>query len=92
MGTYLEVSMRLFILDKKGLAIVLCCLMVTIMAIGILTNTGMKAVQTATEQKELPIYSVETDKKQVAILYINTIVFGNFLLYNLDKERWVYIF
>ena len=38
----------------------------------------MKAVQTATELKELPIYSVETDKKQVAILYINTIVFGNF--------------
>lgn len=69
MGTYLEVSMRLFILDKKGLAIVLCCLMVTIIAIGILTNTGMKAVQTATEQKELPIYSVETDKKQVAISF-----------------------
>lgn len=61
--------MRLFILDKKGLAVALSCIMVAIIAIGIVTNTGMKAVSTVTEQKELPIYSVETPKKQVSISF-----------------------
>ncbi len=61
--------MRLFILDKKGLAIVLGCAVVALTAIGIMTNTGIEAVQTMTEQRELPIYSVETEKKQVSISF-----------------------
>ena len=40
-----------------------------IIAVGIITSTGLKAVSTVTEQKELPIYSVETDKKQVSISF-----------------------
>ena len=58
--------MRLLVLDKKGIAIALSCIMIAIIAVGIITSTGLKAGSTVTEQKELPIYSVETDKKQVS--------------------------
>ena len=61
--------MRLLVLDKKGIAIALSCIMIAIIAVGIITSTGLKAVSTVTEQKELPIYSVETDKKQVSISF-----------------------
>jgi polysaccharide deacetylase family sporulation protein PdaB len=61
--------MKLYIFDKKGIAIILSCVMIALIAVGILTNTGLEAVTTATEQKELPIYSVETKKKQVAISF-----------------------
>lgn len=61
--------MRLFIFDKKGIALIMACLMVALFAIGIVTNTGMTAITTMTEQKELPIYSVETEKKQVSISF-----------------------
>ncbi|MGN1126590.1 MAG: polysaccharide deacetylase family protein [Ruminococcus sp.] len=61
--------MRLLVLDKKGIAIALSCILIALIAIGIITNTGLKAVSTVTEQKELPIYSVETEKKQVSISF-----------------------
>lgn len=61
--------MRLLVLDKKGIAIALSCILTAIIAVGIITSTGLKAVSTVTEQKELPIYSVETDKKQVSISF-----------------------
>lgn len=61
--------MRLLVLDKKGIAIALSCIMIAIIAVGIITSTGLRAVSTVTEQKELPIYSVETDKKQVSISF-----------------------
>ena len=61
--------MRLLVLDKKGIAIALSCIMIAIIAVGIITSTGLKAVSTVTEQKELPIYSVDTDKKQVSISF-----------------------
>ena len=61
--------MRLLVLDKKGIAIALSCILTAIIAVGIITSTGLKAVSTVTEQKELPIYSVDTDKKQVSISF-----------------------
>ena len=61
--------MRLLVLDKKGIAIALSCILTAIIAVGIITSTGLKAISTVTEQKELPIYSVDTDKKQVSISF-----------------------
>lgn len=61
--------MKLYIFDKKGIAVLLSCVIITLVAIGIMTKTGMQAVSTMSEQKKLPIYSVETEKKQVAISF-----------------------
>lgn len=61
--------MKFFVFDKKGIMIMLCSIVIALVAIGIITNTGKKAVTTATEQRELPIYSVEINKKQVAISF-----------------------
>jgi polysaccharide deacetylase family sporulation protein PdaB len=61
--------MRLYIIDKKGIAIILCCVLAALTGLGIMTNTGLEAVTTISQQKVLPVYSVETKKKQVAISF-----------------------
>ena len=61
--------MKFFVFDKKGIIIILCCAVIAFVAICLMTSTGKQAVKTATEPRELPIYSVETEKKQVAISF-----------------------
>ncbi|MBQ9673601.1 MAG: polysaccharide deacetylase family protein [Ruminococcus sp.] len=61
--------MKLYIIDKKGILIALSCLIVALIGIGIMTSTGLEAVTTINEERKLPIYSVETDKKQVSISF-----------------------
>lgn len=61
--------MKLFVIDKKGLAVLAVCIAAAIAGLGILTSTGLEAIGTMGEERKLPIYSVETDKKQVSISF-----------------------
>lgn len=61
--------MRLLILTKRSLVSIGFCFIVGALAATIAVSSGVKAVQTAAEPREIPIYCVESDKKQVAISF-----------------------
>ena len=61
--------MRLLILTKRNLISIGFCLLIGIMAGTIAITSTVKAVQTATTKREIPIYCVDTDKKQVALSF-----------------------
>ncbi len=61
--------MRLYILTKRTLLSIGFCLIIGLVAGVITINSAVKAVQTASTQREIPIYYVETDKKQVALSF-----------------------
>lgn len=61
--------MHLLILTKRSLfSIGFCCLIGILAATVAITSTA-KAVQTANTQREIPIYCVDTTKKQVALSF-----------------------
>ena len=61
--------MRLLILTKRNLISIGVCLMLGILSATIAISSTVKAVQTASSVREIPIYYVETDKKQVALSF-----------------------
>ncbi len=61
--------MRLLIITKRNLMSIGFCLIIAVMAGTIAITSTVKAVQTATTQREIPIYYVDTDKKQVALSF-----------------------
>lgn len=61
--------MKLLILTKRSLIAMGSALVIGCMAAAVAISTGTKAVQTAAQPKENPIYRVESDKKQVAISF-----------------------
>lgn len=61
--------MRLLILTKRSLVSVAFCCVIGALAATIAVSSGVRAVQTAAEPREIPIYRVESDKKQVAISF-----------------------
>ena len=61
--------MRLYILTKRTLLSIGFCLLIGIIAGGIALNSTVKAIQTASTQREIPIYYVDTEKKQVALSF-----------------------
>lgn len=81
--------MRLFIITKRNLVSIGFCLIIGILAGTIAITSTVKAVQTATAQREIPIYCVDTDKKQVALSF--DAAWGNEqtenLLNTLDKYK-----
>lgn len=61
--------MRLLILTKRSLLSIGFCLLIGILAATIAISSTVKVVQTASTPREIPIYFVDTDKKQVAISF-----------------------
>lgn len=61
--------MRLLILTKRSLISIGFCLLIGAATAAIAITSTVKAVQTASEPREIPIYYVETDKKQVAVSF-----------------------
>ena len=61
--------MRLLILTKRSLITLSFCLLVGALTAAIAVSSATKAVQTATTQREIPIYCVDTTKKQVALSF-----------------------
>lgn len=61
--------MRLLIITKRTLISICFCLLIGLMAGAIAITSGIKTVQTSTAEREIPIYYVDTDKKQVALSF-----------------------
>lgn len=61
--------MRLLILTKKSLICIGLCLLIGITAAAIAISTTVKVAQTAASPRKIPIYCVDTDKKQVALSF-----------------------
>ncbi len=61
--------MKIWTFKGKHLLLFLCCFVVGIATLGIVLTTAEKAVTTATEQRDIPIYCVETEEKKVAISF-----------------------
>lgn len=61
--------MRLYILTKRNLVSIGFCLLIGVLAGAIAITSTVKAVQTASTPREIPIYYVDTDKKQVALSF-----------------------
>lgn len=61
--------MKIYTLTKRGLLILFSCVLLGATALTVLIGTTAKAVETATEPRDIPIYCVQTDKKQVAISF-----------------------
>lgn len=61
--------MKIYTLTKRGLFLLLVCLLLAVSVIAIVATTTTKAIETAAAPRDIPIYCVETDKKQVAISF-----------------------
>ena len=61
--------MKFFILTKRSLVSLAFCLMIGAAAATVAVSSAVKAVQTAAEPKQVPVYRVEQGKKQVAISF-----------------------
>lgn len=61
--------MRLLILTKRSLISIGFCLLIGAITAAIAITSTVKAVQTASTPREIPIYYVDTDKKQVALSF-----------------------
>lgn len=61
--------MKLILLTKRSLVTLGLSLMLGVTAATVAITSTVKAVQTAAEPREIPVYRVESDKKQVAISF-----------------------
>lgn len=61
--------MRLLILTKRKLISIGICLLAEGLATALAVSSTAKAVKTANTPREIPIYHVDTDKKQVALSF-----------------------
>lgn len=61
--------MHLFVLTKRNLITIGFCLLTGIIAATTAISSTVKAVQTVGTQREIPVYCVDTSKKQVAISF-----------------------
>ncbi|MCQ2513902.1 MAG: polysaccharide deacetylase family protein [Ruminococcus sp.] len=61
--------MRLLILTKRSLITIGFCLVIALVATALVVSTTINSVQTASTEREIPIYCVDTDKKQVALSF-----------------------
>ena len=61
--------MRLYIITKRTLFSIGFCLLIGVIAGGIALTSTVKAIQTASTQREIPIYCVDTNKKQVSLSF-----------------------
>lgn len=61
--------MRLLIITRRNLITLGFCVMIAVMAGVVTLSSTLGAVQTASAPREIPVYCVDTDKKQVAISF-----------------------
>lgn len=61
--------MRFLILTKRSLLILFICVILGIGALAIGMDTATRAVQTASTDRKIPIYCVDSDKKECAISF-----------------------
>ena len=61
--------MKLILLTKRSLVTLGLSLMIGVTAATVAITSTVKAVQTAAEPRKIPVYRVESDKKQVAISF-----------------------
>lgn len=61
--------MRLLILTKRSLITIGFCLIIGIIAVAITVSSTVRVVQTAAAPRKIPVYYVDTDKKQVALSF-----------------------
>ncbi len=61
--------MKFITLTRKGLIMFFCCFLMGAIALTITIRTASKAITTAAEPREIPIYCVETEEKKVAISF-----------------------
>lgn len=60
--------MKTFIVGKREAVVIALFLLITILLIALVPH-GIEAVTTAAAARKIPIYSVETDKKQIALTF-----------------------
>ncbi|MEE0957527.1 MAG: polysaccharide deacetylase family protein [Ruminococcus sp.] len=61
--------MKLILLTRRSLVTLGLSVICGVTAAGVMISSAAKAVQTAAEPRKIPIYRVESDKKQVAISF-----------------------
>ena len=61
--------MRFAVLTRRGLMIILACVLIGAAAAAVVTSTSKKAVATMNESREIPIYYVDTDEKVCALSF-----------------------
>ena len=61
--------MKLLILTKRSLVSIGFCMIIGVLAAAVAVTSTVRAVQTAAQPKEIPIYRVQSDKKEVAISF-----------------------
>lgn len=60
--------MKTFVVGKRETVVTALFLLITVLLIVLLPH-GVDAVMTAAKERKIPIYSVETDKKQIALTF-----------------------
>ena len=65
----LVIYMRYLILTSKKLAIAFSCILISALALVVVTSTADKIVTTANEKREIPIYCVDTQEKVCALSF-----------------------
>lgn len=61
--------MKMLLLTKRSLAIILVCFLIAAASLGVLISDSKKAIATVSEERDIPVYCVETDKKEVSISF-----------------------
>ncbi len=61
--------MKIITLTKKNLLSIFCCFLISVFAIIILSSTAGKVVETAGEERKIPIYCVDTKEKVCSISF-----------------------
>ena len=61
--------MKYFLLTKRSLVSLAFCLMIGAAAAAVTVSSAVKAVQTAAEPKQVPVYRVEPGQNRVAISF-----------------------
>ena len=61
--------MKFITLTRKGLIMVLCCVLMGAIALTLTIRTATKAITTATTPRDIPIYCVEKEEKIVSISF-----------------------
>ena len=61
--------MKFFVFTRRRLMIIMGAVVVTLAGIGIFGTSYAKVVSTSAEQRKIPIYCVETEKKEVSISF-----------------------
>ncbi len=61
--------MKIYTITKKGLLVLFSCVLIGAIALTVTIRTTQKAIQTAAEVRDIPIYCVDRDDKKVAISF-----------------------